>query len=80
MQVLRASVYELSFEDHFDLAFSIGVIHHLQDPGRALQRMARAVKPGGRVLIWVYGRENNGWLVSVLNPLRRMLFSRLPFD
>jgi SAM-dependent methyltransferase len=78
MEILRASIYELSFEDHFDLAFSIGVIHHLQDPGRALQRMARAVKPGGRVLIWVYGWENNGWLVSVLNPLRRMLFSRLP--
>ena len=30
------------------------------------------------MLIWVYGRENNGWLVSVLDPLRRVLFSRLP--
>jgi hypothetical protein len=25
-----------------------------------------------------YGRENNGWLVTVLDPLRRLLFSRLP--
>jgi hypothetical protein len=40
--------------------------------------MRRAVKPGGRVLIWVYGRENNRWLVWVLDPLRRALFSRLP--
>jgi SAM-dependent methyltransferase len=78
MQVMRASVYDLPFEDRFDLAFSIGVIHHLEQPERALEKMARAVKPGGRVLIWVYGRENNRWLVSVLNPLRRMLFSRLP--
>jgi SAM-dependent methyltransferase len=76
--VMRASVYDLPFEDRFDLAFSIGVIHHLEHPERALEKMARAVKPGGRVLIWVYGRENNRWLVSVLNPLRRMLFSRLP--
>jgi hypothetical protein len=40
--------------------------------------MARAVKPGGRVMIWVYGSENNRWLVSVLSPLRRVCFSRLP--
>jgi hypothetical protein len=40
--------------------------------------MAAAVKPGGRVAIWVYGRENNGSLLPMLNPLRRALFSRLP--
>jgi len=78
IQVMRMSAYDLPFEDRFDLAFSIGVIHHLERPERALERMVRAVKPGGRVLIWVYGRENNGWLVSVLDPSRRVLFSRLP--
>jgi SAM-dependent methyltransferase len=78
MQVMRASAYDLPFQDRFDLAFSIGVIHHLEHPQRALASMVRAVKPGGRVLIWVYGRENNLWLVSILDPLRRMLFSRLP--
>ena len=78
MRVMRASVYDLPFEDRFDFAFSIGVVHHLEYPQRALERMVRTVKPGGRVLIWVYGRENNRWLVSVLDPLRRVLFSRLP--
>jgi SAM-dependent methyltransferase len=66
LQVMRASAYDLAFEDRFDLAFSIGVIHHLEHPERALERMVGAVKPGGRVLIWV------------LDPLRRLLFSRLP--
>jgi SAM-dependent methyltransferase len=80
MRVMRTSVYELPFEDHFDLAFSIGVIHHLEHPEQALERMARAVKPGGHVVIWVYGRENNRWLVSVVDPLRRLLFSRLPIQ
>jgi SAM-dependent methyltransferase len=78
LEVMPASAYELPFEDRFDVAFSIGVIHHLEFPARALARMVRAVKPGGRVLIWVYGRENNTWLVGVLDPLRRLLFSRLP--
>ena len=78
MRVMRASVYDLAFNDCFDLVFSIGVIHHLEYPEQALAQMVRAVKPGGRVLIWVYGRENNRWLVTVLDPLRRMLLSRLP--
>jgi SAM-dependent methyltransferase len=78
VEVAHASAYELPFIDRFDIAFAIGVIHHLDDPERALQRMVRAVKPGGKVLIWVYGQEGNRWLVTLLDPLRRALFSRLP--
>ncbi|MDB5411621.1 MAG: methyltransferase [Rhodospirillales bacterium] len=62
----------------YDIAFSIGVIHHLEFPERAVCAMTRAVRPGGRVLIWVYGRENNGWIVLLLDPLRKALFSQLP--
>ena len=78
VRVMRASAYDLPFRDRFDLAFSIGVIHHLELPQQALDAMARAVKPGGRVLIWVYGRENNRWLLRLLDPVRRLLLSRLP--
>ena len=78
VEVVRSSAYDLPFADRFDIAFAIGVIHHLEDPQRALQRMARAVKPGGRVLIWVYGREGNRWLLVMLDPLRRALLSRMP--
>jgi SAM-dependent methyltransferase len=77
-RVMRASAYDLPFRDRFDLVFSIGVIHHLERPERALASMASAARPGGRVLIWVYGLENNRWIVSVLDPLRKALFSRLP--
>jgi SAM-dependent methyltransferase len=72
------SAYEIDYENHFDIAFSIGVIHHLEHPEVALWQMVKATKPGGQVLIWVYGRENNEWIVNALDPLRRALFSRLP--
>lgn len=78
MRVEKRSAYEIGSRDEFDLVFSIGVIHHLQYPERALADMVAAAKPGGRVLIWVYGRENNRWVVFLLNPLRKALFSRLP--
>ena len=80
MRVIRTSAYDLPFEDRFDLAFSIGVIHHLEHPELALERLVQAVKPGGHVLIWVYGRENNLWLILILDLLRRVLFSRLPIS
>lgn len=72
------SAYEINEENRFDIAFSIGVIHHLEHPERALAGMTRAVKPGGKVLIWVYGLENNEWIVNFLDPLRKALFSKMP--
>jgi SAM-dependent methyltransferase len=78
VEVIHASAYDLPFAGRFDIAFSIGVIHHLEHPQLALQQMIQAVKPGGHVLIWVYGREGNRWLVCLLDPLRRALFRHLP--
>jgi SAM-dependent methyltransferase len=76
--VEKKSAYEIDESGAYDIVFSIGVIHHLQFPERAIAQMVRAAKPGGRVLIWVYGYENNEWIVRFFDPLRRALFSRLP--
>lgn len=77
-KVRRLSAYDIDMTNAFDIVFSIGVIHHLEFPQRALAAMVSAARPGGDVAIWVYGRENNGWLLWFLDPLRRALFSRLP--
>lgn len=78
--VRHLSVYDLDPSSSYDVAFSIGVIHHLKDPLAALRAMVSVVKPGGRVLIWVYGWENNRWIVYGLTPLRNLLFSRMPIS
>jgi SAM-dependent methyltransferase len=78
IRVEHRSAYEIQLENEVDIAFSIGVIHHLEHPEKALEGMVHAVKPGGRVLIWVYGLENNEWIVRFLDPLRKAMFSRLP--
>lgn len=78
LKVEKKSIYDVGFDQEFDIAFSIGVIHHLTDPETALLRMVAAVKPGGQVLIWLYGFENNEWIVRWWDPLRRLIFSRMP--
>jgi SAM-dependent methyltransferase len=62
----------------FDLAYAIGVLHHLPDPEAGFLAMVKMVRGGGLVFAWVYGRENNGLIVNVIDPLRRHVFTRLP--
>jgi len=78
VEVRKQSLYDLSERDAFDVAFSIGVVHHLEYPEKAIKALVAATRPGGIVLVWLYGRENNGWIVNFADPLRKLVFSRLP--
>ena len=77
-QVLHRSAYEINETDRFDMVFSIGVIHHLANPELAVANMVKAAKPGGKVLVWLYSYENNEWIVKYFNPMRKVLFSKMP--
>ncbi|TSC96018.1 MAG: putative methyl transferase [Parcubacteria group bacterium Athens1014_10] len=72
------SIYNLPLENEFDIAFCIGVIHHLENPQLAIKNLIKAVRPGGLILIWVYGHESNEGIVKWINPLRIHLTSKLP--
>ena len=75
--IVQADLLNLPLaEDAFDVAFSIGVMHHSPDPRRAFAEVARRVKPGGRLAVWLY-RQNiapQEWLNRGL----RALTTRLP--
>jgi SAM-dependent methyltransferase len=75
-----SSVYDITWANEFDVAFSIGVIHHLRDPKHALTNMVTALKPGGTLLIWVYGYEGNEWIVRYVDPVRIHITSKLPLS
>lgn len=77
-EVRLQSIYELAEPGKFDIAFSIGVIHHLAEPRQAIERMVDALKPGGHLVLWVYGREGNELYLSMIDPLRKFLTSRVP--
>jgi SAM-dependent methyltransferase len=62
----------------FDLVYCIGVLHHLEEPERGFAAVLRHTKPGGHFHCWVYGREGNGLVVHVVDPIRRVV-CRLPW-
>ncbi len=60
-----------------DLVVSIGVLHHIPDPDPVVRAAHRALRPDGRLFVWLYGREGNGLYLAFAKPLR-MLTKRLP--
>ncbi len=78
--VLYKSIYDIDWHDKFDIAFSIGVIHHLKEPKRAVANIVTSLKPGGKLLVWVYGYEGNEWIVRYVDPARINVTSKLPLS
>jgi SAM-dependent methyltransferase len=76
IRVLRLRGEEIPAEG-FDLVTSFGVIHHIPDPTVTMRAMVNALRPGGRVLIWVYGREGNQLYLALAGPLRAIT-TRVP--
>lgn len=75
--VVQADIFHLPLARKFDYAFSVGVLHHLPEPRQGFLSLASKVKPGGQVSAWIYGAENNEWIVRLVNPVREKITSRI---
>lgn len=71
-KVIYRDIYKTNEVSRFDIAHAIGVIQHLRKPDLAISNLARATKKGGIVLIWVLGKEGNGWIEFFVTPLRKI--------
>lgn len=60
----------------FDHIYSLGVLDHTPDPRRAFLALAGLLKPGGRLVVWVYPRERPR-LERVI-AVHRAISTRLP--
>ena len=63
-------------EGSFDHIYSLGVLDHTPDPRAAFLALARLLKPGGRIVVWVYPREKAA-LERVI-AIHRAISTRLP--
>jgi SAM-dependent methyltransferase len=56
-QLVPGSATAIPFPDgHFDYVYSHGVLHHIDQPRRAVEEIFRVLRPGGRFNIHVYSR------------------------
>lgn len=78
VHIIQADIYRLPLRPVFEYAFSVGVLHHLPDPRAGFASLTTRLKAGGAISAWVYGRENNGWIVHIVNPIREHITSKMP--
>lgn len=81
--VVQADLLNLPLASgRFDGAYSYGVVHHTPDPSRAVREIARTLKPGASLLLYVYedfSDRSPGWRVALraVN-LARVITTHLP--
>jgi SAM-dependent methyltransferase len=65
--VLQQSATALNFPDnHFDVVYSFGVLHHIPEAGKAIAEIHRVLKPGGKLLVMVYNRTSINYLIEIM--------------
>ena len=76
VHLVQADIFALPFRPGtFDLAYSVGVLHHTPDPEGAFARVAAAVRKGGSLAVYLYARYGPAPRFS---DLWRTITTRLP--
>ena len=78
VEYVEADLATFDPEEKFDIVYSIGVVHHTNDPDRTAANLKWLVKPGGLLIFWVYSAEGNKILEYGLNPFKKIFLSWLP--
>jgi len=59
LQIIQSDGLNFQTKELCDYIFSLGVIHHIKDPTDVLTNIRKNLKKNGKIIIWVYGYENN---------------------
>jgi len=84
IRISKASVDNIPFADNsFDMAFSLGVLHHIPDTADAMKKCVAKIKTNGWFLVYLYYKlDNRGsfykWLFYLSNFFRRIISSLPP--
>ncbi|MDA8130297.1 MAG: methyltransferase domain-containing protein [Elusimicrobia bacterium] len=54
---VQGDIFHLPFKPGLDFIISHGVIHHLPEPETGFRSLVKALKAGGEIFIWVYGKD-----------------------
>jgi SAM-dependent methyltransferase len=61
-----------------DVAYSFGVLQHTPSPRTSFINLSKTLRPGGKILVWVYSREGNAFMIYFVEPLKRIFLHLFP--
>jgi uncharacterized protein YbaR (Trm112 family)/ubiquinone/menaquinone biosynthesis C-methylase UbiE len=76
--VIQADILALPLKPKFDYIFSVGVLQFLEQPQAGFNCLSNLLRHEASISVWVYSKENNGWVMRLISPIRKHLTSRLP--
>jgi len=76
----QLGIYDLDFEDEFDVAFSNAALHWVKDHDRMLENVRRALRPGGLVRFNFAGDGNCSNFFAVVREVMAMPRYQADFD
>ncbi len=75
--LIRSSLLKLPFPgSSFDFVVSNGVVHHTDDPAKALSELKRVLRPGGTLMLGLYGKTG---LLRYAIEMTSMLLKWVPY-
>jgi len=76
--ILEDDIAAMRLGETFDLVYSIGVVHHTDDPSATVRNLEAQVRPGGHLILWVYSHEGNFLSRTLVEACKRHALRRLP--
>lgn len=74
---LEDDIARMNLKRQLDIVISIGVVHHTDSPDETIENLKRHLRPGGRLIVWVYSKEGNFMAERLLEPFRKIFFKNL---
>ena len=70
--LLKCTGDELPDSLEVEYIFCIGVLHHIPKPDAVVKAAYKVLPTGGKMLVWLYGKEGNELYLFLVEPLRRL--------
>lgn len=77
LETIRANATRLPFADEsFDAAMLVSMLHHVDDPAHALAEAKRVLRPGGRMAVMMFTREDiaDAWCLDYFPSSRAWMY------
>ena len=66
IEYLNIKGQDINFENEFDYAFALCVIHHIPEYEEVLKKIEKSLKKDGKFIAWVYSKEGMEMYIFIL--------------